>query len=113
MSEIQISQPRITWLLVALGAIAVMNTVPVLVTYFEYRWPLVSLGAAASIWMFVAAQPRESWRDRVNPAIMEGLVWARVPGDVVFAVGVGAFALFVWQAFRSRTLDDSASGASG
>jgi hypothetical protein len=69
MSEIQISQPRITWLLVALGAITVMNTVPILVTYFEHRWPLVSLGAAASIWMFVAAQPRESWRDRVNPAM--------------------------------------------
>ena len=36
----------------------------------------------------------------VHSGIMEGLVWARVPGDVVFAVGVFAFALFVWQAFR-------------
>lgn len=31
--------------------------------------------------------------------IMEGLVWARVPGDIVFAVGVGAFALFFVKAF--------------
>jgi len=34
--------------------------------------------------------------------IMEGLVWARVPGDVVFSVGVGAFALFAWKAFMGR-----------
>ncbi len=31
--------------------------------------------------------------------LMEGLVWARVPGDVVFSIGVGAFALFAWKAF--------------
>lgn len=31
--------------------------------------------------------------------IMEAFVWARVPGDVVFAAGVFAFALFVFQAF--------------
>lgn len=35
----------------------------------------------------------------VHSNIMEGLVWARVPGDIVFAVGVGALALFVFQAF--------------
>ena len=35
----------------------------------------------------------------MHSPLMEGLVWARVPGDVVFAIGVGAFALFVWQAF--------------
>ena len=35
--------------------------------------------------------------------LMEALVWARVPGDLVFAVGVGAFTLFFLQAFfRSR-----------
>ena len=33
-----------------------------------------------------------------NP-VMEGLVWARVPGDIVFAIGVGAFALFFVKAF--------------
>ncbi|MCB1694027.1 MAG: nitric-oxide reductase large subunit, partial [Pseudomonadales bacterium] len=37
----------------------------------------------------------------MHSTLMEGLVWARVPGDIVFAVGVFAFALFVWQAFRN------------
>jgi nitric oxide reductase subunit B len=35
----------------------------------------------------------------MHSSIMEGLVWARVPGDVVFSIGVGAFALFAWKAF--------------
>jgi nitric oxide reductase subunit B len=38
----------------------------------------------------------------MHSPLMEVLVWARVPGDIVFAVGAGAFALFVWQAFRPR-----------
>jgi len=38
----------------------------------------------------------------MHSTVMEGLVWVRVPGDIVFAVGVGAFALFVWQAFRRQ-----------
>ena len=38
----------------------------------------------------------------MHSTLMEAFVWARVPGDVVFSVGVGAFALFAWQAFRSR-----------
>lgn len=37
----------------------------------------------------------------MHSSIMEALVWARVPGDVVFAVGVFAFALFVYQAFMN------------
>jgi len=39
----------------------------------------------------------------MHSPLMEGLVWARVPGDVVFSVGVGAFALFAWKAFRPST----------
>ena len=35
----------------------------------------------------------------MHSALMEGLVWARVPGDIVFAVGVFALALFVFRAF--------------
>lgn len=35
----------------------------------------------------------------MHSSVMEGLVWARVPGDVVFSIGVGAFALFAWKAF--------------
>jgi len=38
----------------------------------------------------------------MHSSVMEGLVWARVPGDIVFAIGIGAFALFVWQAFRRK-----------
>lgn len=34
--------------------------------------------------------------------VMEGLVWARVPGDVVFSIGVFALAIFVFQAFYRR-----------
>lgn len=38
----------------------------------------------------------------MHSSIMEGLVWARVPGDVVFSVGVFAFAGFVFLAFRAK-----------
>jgi nitric oxide reductase subunit B len=38
----------------------------------------------------------------VQGSVMQALVWARVPGDMVFAVGVGAFVLFAWRAFCSR-----------
>ena len=40
----------------------------------------------------------------------EALVWARVPGDLVFACGVLTFAAFVVQAFRtSREPRDAAA----
>jgi nitric oxide reductase subunit B len=34
----------------------------------------------------------------IHGSVMQGLVWARVPGDVVFAVGAGAFVIFVLRA---------------
>jgi nitric oxide reductase subunit B len=37
----------------------------------------------------------------IHGPVMQALVWARVPGDVVFAVGVLAFAAFVAKAFAS------------
>ena len=37
----------------------------------------------------------------MHSELMEGLVWARVPGDIIFSVGVFAFALFMWQVFRA------------
>jgi nitric oxide reductase subunit B len=37
----------------------------------------------------------------MHSPIMEALVWARVPGDVVFSVGVFSFAWFMFQAFTS------------
>jgi len=39
----------------------------------------------------------------IHSPIMETLVWLRVPGDLVFGIGVLTFALFVYQAFRART----------
>ena len=38
----------------------------------------------------------------VHSAIMEGLVWMRVPGDIVFSIGVFAFVLFVYKAFTLK-----------
>jgi nitric oxide reductase subunit B len=35
----------------------------------------------------------------MHSAVMEGLVWARVPGDIVFSIGVFALAAFVFLAF--------------
>lgn len=35
----------------------------------------------------------------MHSTVMEALVWARVPGDIVFAVGVVAFVWFVFRAF--------------
>ena len=38
----------------------------------------------------------------IHGTVMQALVWARVPGDVVFGVGVLAFGGFVLRAFWSR-----------
>jgi nitric oxide reductase subunit B len=35
----------------------------------------------------------------MHSPFMEAMVWARVPGDLVFAVGVFAFCAFVFRAF--------------
>ena len=35
----------------------------------------------------------------IHSPVMQALVWARVPGDVVFACGVFAFAWFMFRAF--------------
>jgi nitric oxide reductase subunit B len=34
----------------------------------------------------------------IHSPIMQALVWARVPGDLVFTVGVGAFVVFMAEA---------------
>ncbi len=39
----------------------------------------------------------------MHSTLMEGFVWARVPGDIVFTVGVFAFAAFVYQAFMASS----------
>lgn len=43
--------------------------------------------------------------DFVHSPVMEALVWARVPGDIVFAVGVVALALAIYQAFFRTKAD--------
>jgi len=37
----------------------------------------------------------------IHSPMMEALVWARVPGDLVFSVGVVCFAVFMFQALFS------------
>jgi nitric oxide reductase subunit B len=49
----------------------------------------------------------------IQGPVMQALVWARVPGDVVFAVGVGAFATFVARAFLATRAALAASAAGG
>jgi nitric oxide reductase subunit B len=48
----------------------------------------------------------------VQGSVMQALVWARVPGDLVFAVGVVAFALFVARAFTATRAARAAGAAS-
>lgn len=77
-----------------------------------------SLNAGLAMMTFLSLLPQGLWQtynaiahhyafarsaEFMHSPLMEGLVWARVPGDVVFGVGVGAFALFAWKAFRPRT----------
>lgn len=68
MNQIKKNPISATWLLVVFTAIIAMNTIAPVATYFEHRWPLVSLGAAAGIWLFVVAQPRDAWADRMTAA---------------------------------------------
>jgi nitric oxide reductase subunit B len=42
----------------------------------------------------------------IHSPIMEALVWMRVPGDIVFSIGVFCFTLFVYQAFRANVKRD-------
>lgn len=44
----------------------------------------------------------------MHSTVMEALVWARVPGDIVFSVGVFTFCAFVYLAFiKSRKVSDA------
>ena len=38
----------------------------------------------------------------IHSPVMQALVWARVPGDLVFTVGVVAFTIFMVQALFRR-----------
>ncbi|MCR9258204.1 MAG: nitric-oxide reductase large subunit [Pseudomonadaceae bacterium] len=76
-----------------------------------------SLNAGLAMMTFLSLLPQGLWQtynavehyyafarsaEFMHSNLMEGLVWARVPGDVVFSVGVGAFALFAWKAFVGK-----------
>lgn len=76
-----------------------------------------TLNAGLAMMTFLSLLPQGLWQtyasvkhyyafarsaEFMHSAVMEGLVWARVPGDIVFSVGVFAFALFVFQAFRPQ-----------
>jgi nitric oxide reductase subunit B len=49
----------------------------------------------------------------IQGPVMQALVWARVPGDVVFAVGVLAFAAFVVRAFAAKRSPRPAAAPAG
>jgi nitric oxide reductase subunit B len=40
--------------------------------------------------------------DFMQSSIMHAFVWMRMPGDLVFSLGVGAFALFMYRGFRQQ-----------
>ncbi len=76
-----------------------------------------SLNAGLAMMTFLSLLPQGLWQtyasvkhsyayarsaEFMHSAVMEGFVWARVPGDIVFSIGVFAFALFVIQAFRGK-----------
>jgi nitric oxide reductase subunit B len=44
--------------------------------------------------------------------LMQTLVWLRMPGDVIFSVGVGLLALFVFRLFVGKSRDTVAVGTS-
>ncbi len=51
----------------------------------------------------------------IHSPVMQALVWARVPGDLVFSVGAVAFAVFLFQTFRgsAKTARGIAPGGPG
>jgi nitric oxide reductase subunit B len=57
--------------------------------------------APAGIYQAWAAITKGMWFARspevIHSSLMETLVWLRVPGDIVFSIGVGCLALFAWR----------------
>ena len=73
-----------------------------------------SLNIGLAMMVFLSLLPQGLWQtyasftrdyayarsaEVIHGRVMETLVWARVPGDVVFAIGVAAFAAFALKAF--------------
>jgi nitric oxide reductase subunit B len=38
---------------------------------------------------------------------MQTIVWLRMPGDIIFSIGVGLLALFVWKLFVGKKAKDT------
>jgi len=57
-------------------------------------------------WQAINAYKHGYWYARsaefIHSELMEGLVWARVPGDIVFAAGILALVIFTIQLYRQR-----------
>ena len=81
------------------------------------KWSFWSLNIGLAMMTFLSLMPQGLWQtyaaikhdyayarsaEFVHSPVMEAFVWARVPGDIVFAVGVVAFAVFFVKAFIAR-----------
>jgi nitric oxide reductase subunit B len=77
------------------------------------------LNAGLAMMVFLSLLPQGLWQayasftqdyayarsaEVIHGPVMQALVWARVPGDVVFTVGVAAFVAFVARAFFPKRL---------
>lgn len=76
-----------------------------------------SLNIGLAMMVFLSLFPQGLWQtyisftqdyatarsaETIHSPLMQALVWARVPGDIVFSLGVVAFAVFAVQAFFAR-----------
>lgn len=71
----------------------------------------------AGIYQAVASVSKGMWYARspavIHSAFMENMVWLRVPGDIVFSVGVLCLALFVLRLVRRRPAVSAVPAATG
>jgi len=69
--------------------------------------------APAGIYQAWASISKGMWFARspevVHSHLMESLVWLRVPGDIVFAIGTLFLALFAWRLLRGRSSTETAT----
>jgi nitric oxide reductase subunit B len=70
----------------------------------------------AGIYQAVASISRGMWYARspevVHSSFMETMVWLRVPGDIVFSIGVAFLALFMWRLVFQASKERKALAAS-
>ncbi|HXS81045.1 MAG TPA: nitric-oxide reductase large subunit [Gammaproteobacteria bacterium] len=71
---------------------------------------LLPQGLYQAYWSFTRDYAYARSAEVIHGPVMQALVWARVPGDVVFAVGVFAFAAFVARAFAATRTPRAATG---